>query len=169
MKPVVVPANVEHCKKMADHIRQADADEMWSLGAWRPQEGVLFSFEQSTESYTVIDADDPDGAPILMFGLGRNLDVFDDMKRSVWLLGTDRAGSIKKQFIKQCASYLLTMAAGFTVYNYVLTTNDASLRWLKWLGFNILEAKPHGWLNKPFHYVERNVPCAYSQQPQQPV
>lgn len=169
MNPVVVPAKIEHCKALADHIRAADADEMWAIGAWRPQEGVLFSFEQSTEAYTVVDADDPEGVPILMFGLGRTHDIIDDRKRSIWLLGTDRAALIKKRFIKECAAYLLTMAAGFTVYNFVLTTNDASLRWLKWLGFNILEAKPHGWLNKPFHYVERAIPCAYSPQPQQRV
>lgn len=159
MNPVVVPATPEHCKKLADNIRKADAEEMWALGAWRPQEGVLFSLEQSTEAYTVVDADDPDGVPILMFGLGRTHDIFDNGNRSIWLLGTDRASHIKKRFIKECETYLLTMASGLTVYNFVLTTNEPSLRWLKWLGFTIMEAKPHGWLKKPFHYVERAIPC----------
>lgn len=169
MNPIVVPAKLEHCHKLAKNIRKADADEMWAQAGWRAEEGVVFSFEQSDEVYTVIDADEPDDVPLLMFGLGRSHDIIDSQNRSIWLLGTERAKLIKKRFVKECAAYMITMAAGYTVYNFVLSTNHESLRWLKWLGFTIMEAKPHGWLKKPFHYVERTVPCAYSQQPPQPV
>lgn len=167
MNPIVIPAKKEHCNLLANDLRKADAEEMWALGGWRPFEGVLFSFENSSEAYTVVDADDPD-TPILMFGLGKSVDIFDHHKRSIWLLGSNRATGIKKEFVRQCAGYMVAMAAGYTVYNFVLADNHPSLRWLKWLGFRIMKAKPQGWLNKDFHYVERVVPCAYSQPQQQP-
>lgn len=159
-KPYIVPATVEHAIAMAPHLRQIDADEMWSQGAWRPLEGLIFSV-QNSEAFTAIDP--ADGQPILIFGVGP-ISLLDN-SRSVWLLGTDRIGKIKKQFLVESANYLNLIAAGSTVYNHVLTNNDLSLRWLKWLGFSIMDAKPHGWLAKSFHYVEKAVPsCVPLQQ-----
>lgn len=165
-KPVsyVVPATAKHCELMYPHLREIDRHEMWFQGGWMPEEGLLLSYENSEEAYTVLMSDSD--IPVMMFGISRRQSVFDNA-RSVWLLGTDRVGEIKKRFLKDCAGYFYMLTAGKTVYNYVLKDHHASLRWLKWLGFSIMQPEPYGWLQKPFHYVEREVPLCASLQSRQ--
>lgn len=156
----VETATIEHAKAMAPFLRREDADEMWAQGGWCPEDALIFSIEHSTESHVVIlEATDE---PVMMFGLGRPLSPFDQ-RRSIWLLGTDRADVLKRDLVKTSANFMRLMAAGHRVYNYVLPSNRSSLIWLRWLGFNIYEARPYGWLHKPFHYVEKVVePCVPS-------
>ena len=161
MKPEIVRATEEHCHLMAPHLRQIDVDEIWSMCAMKPLDALLYSVQDSKEAQTVMMPDSD--IPVMMFGLGGAAGILNS-KRSVWLLGTDQIRRVRKQFIMESGRYLETLAAGETVYNYVLQGNDASLRWLKMLGFSIMDAKPFGWLQKPFHYVERNFPkCVPSQ------
>lgn len=160
----VVSATLEHAELMSQHLRAADVREMWAQAAWSPHDATTFSFQSSRESYSVM-CDDSD-VPILMFGICNPRSHIDG-RQVIWLLATDRAEEIKKPFLKECAQYMNLMAAGSNVYNYVMADNFASLRWLKWLGFSIMAAEPHGWLKKPFHYVEKVIPCV-SQQQQRP-
>jgi hypothetical protein len=157
MRPNVIPATAEHCHLIAPHLRQIDKDEIWSIAAMNPLDALLYSVQDSKEALTVMMPDSD--TPIMMFGLGAASGLIC-RKRSIWLLGTDEIRRIKKRFIMESGQYLETLAGGETVYNYVLEGNTASLRWLKMLGFTIMDAKPFGWLNKPYHYVERSFPCA---------
>ena len=164
-KPYVIPATAEHCHLMAPHLREIDIDEIWSMCAMKPLDALLYSVQDSKEAWTVLKPDTD--IPVMMFGLGSAFNILD-RKRSVWLLGTEQVQTVKRDFIMESGKYLATMAAGETVYNYVLQGNHQSLRWLKMLGFSIMEAKPFGWLQKPYHYVERNFrECALSQPPRQ--
>lgn len=164
-KPYVIPATAEHCHLIAPHLREIDIDEIWSMCAMKPLDALLYSVQDSKEALTVMLPDSE--VPVMMFGLGGAAGLLD-RKRSVWLLGTEQISRVRKQFIIESGKYLETLAAGETVYNYVLEGNTASLRWLKMLGFSIMDAKPFGWLQKPYHYVERNFQkCAYSPPPRQ--
>lgn len=164
-KPYVIPATAEHCRLMAPHLRAVDVDEVWSMCAMRPIDALLYSVQDSKEALTVMMPDSD--IPVMMFGLGGAASILD-RKRSVWLLATDQMRRVKRDFIMESGRYLETLAAGETVYNYVLQGNSASLRWLRMLGFSIMEPKPFGWLQKPYHYVEKEFPkCALS--PQHPL
>ncbi len=157
-KPYVVPATAEHCRLIAPHLRKMDVDEIWSMCAMKPLDALLYSVQDSKEALTVMMPDSD--IPVMMFGLGAAANILDP-KRSVWLLGTDQIKRIRRDFILQSGQYLETLAAGETVYNYVLQGNSASLRWLKMLGFTIMPAEPFGWLQKPYHYVKKEFPkCA---------
>jgi len=151
-KAEIIPATIEHCHQMAPHMRKDDVDEIWALCAMKPLEALLYSVQDSKEAFTAVLPDNE--VPVLMFGLGGKANVLDK-RRSIWLLGTPQISKIKRQFIKESEEYFKTLAAGETVYNYVMPQNRASLSWLKMLGFSIMEAKPYGWLGKPYHYVER--------------
>lgn len=160
MKYEIVPATIEHVELMHPHIREEDAAEMWLQGCVRPEEGLKYSFETAAECWSVMLEGNP--VPCLMFGISKK-QCFVDASRCIWLLGTRDSDKVKKSFVVVAGRVLATMAAGHTVYNYVSADHHQSLRWLKWLGFRIMDAKPYGWLNKPFHYVERTYPCASTQ------
>lgn len=150
---------------MAPHLRQMDVEEIWATAAFKPLEALLYSVKDSAESWTVMFPDSD--IPAFIFGIGGQRQMLDS-RRYVWLLGTPQISRVKKQFIMQSGDHLKMLASGHTVYNYVLEGNYVSLRWLKLLGFTIMEPKPHGWLNKPFHYVKKVFPpCASIPQQQQ--
>ena len=130
----------------------------------KPLDALLYSVQDSKEALTVMMPDSD--IPIMMFGLGGAAGLLD-RKRSVWLLGTDQMRRVRRDFILQSGQYLETLAAGETVYNYVLQGNAASLRWLRMLGFSIMDAKPFGWLQKPFHYIEKEFKSCVPSQRQQ--
>ena len=160
-KPYVIPATDEHCHLIAPHLRRIDVDEVWSMCAMKLLDALLYSVQDAKEALTVMMPDSD--IPVMMFGLGGAINLLD-RKRSIWLLGTEQVRRVRRAFIMESGRYLETLAAGETVYNYVLKGNDASLRWLKMLGFSIMEPKPFGWLQKPYHYVEKEFPkCAWQQ------
>jgi hypothetical protein len=165
MEAHVIPTQPQHCLLMAPHLRKADADEMWLQAGWRPIDALKYCFEASKESYSVMLSDSD--VPVIMYGICDKATPFSN-KQVIWLLATDRLKEVKKRFLREGFNHLLLLAAGSRVYNYVSADNVTSLRWLKFLGFNILPAKPHGWLNKPFHYVEMVIPCASLPQPPRP-
>lgn len=155
-----IPATEEHCYLMAGKLRKADVDEIWAVAPMKPIEALLYSVQDSKEAISVMMPDSE--IPVCMFGLGRPMNILDK-RRSVWLLGTDEVRHVRRSFIEDAGRYLETIAAGETVYNYVMKDNIASLHWLKILGFSIMEAKPFGWLQKPFHYVQKDFPkCVLS-------
>lgn len=149
----VRPATETDCYSIAPFMRDADTAEVWAQAAMLPLEALLYSFHNS-ESYTITD----NGLPIGMFGIEKNKNHLVG-KRCIWLLASDQIMRHKKQFVSQCRDYLHILGAGHKVYNYVDAENAASLLWLKWMGFTIMEAEPHGWLKKPFHYAEKVIPC----------
>lgn len=154
---IIRPAVPEDVDAMAPHLRDEDKAEMWAQGAFLPHDGLMFSFQNSV-TFTAVEVGNP--VPILMFGLGRPALLHDG--RCVWLLGTDQVLKYRRRFIVESADVLHALAGGEKVFNHVLASNTLSLRWLRWLGFNIAPAKPYGWLQKPFHYVEKVIPCVPS-------
>lgn len=162
MKYSIVPATQEHVDLMHPHLRVEDTVEMWYQAAVKPEEGLRFSLETSQECYSVFL--EGSEIPCLMFGMSKAMSLMDTA-RCIWLLGTPEAAKVKKTFVLESSNVIAAMAAGHVVYNYVSADHVQSLRWLKWLGFHIMEAKPYGWLKKPFHYVEREYPCASSPPP----
>ena len=159
LDPIILPASLEHVEAMAPMLRKIDKRELWVGAGMLPYEGLLFSYENS-ETFTAIRPDET--VPVLMFGISRPRLL--DGHRCIWLLGTDEMEHIKKRFVKESSDILHLLASGNTVYNHVIEGNELSLRWLNWLGFSIGEAKPYGWLNKKFHYVEKEVrSCVHSQ------
>jgi hypothetical protein len=144
---------------MARHMREADAREVWYQAAMKPEDALLLSLRDSEVSMTAhIKGKE---SPLLMFGLGMMRGFFD-RKQSIWLLGTERIDDIPVTFLRQSFAQMQRICAGKRVYNYVHAENEKSLRWLKALGFTIMEAEPYGWLNKPFHYVEKDMRDVWS-------
>ena len=77
---------------------------------------------------------------------------------SPWLLGTDELANHSRSFLKGCIKHFPEVTKGFDfLENYVDARNEVSIRWLKWLGFVIMEPEPYGPFKLPFHrfYMEK--------------
>jgi len=72
-----------------------------------------------------------------------------------WMIGTQEIDSHAKAFLRRNKAYVERMSE---LYNYLVNFVDArntrAIGWLKWLGFTILEAQPHGPDGLPFHRFE---------------
>jgi hypothetical protein len=72
----------------------------------------------------------------------------------VWLLATDAVRKYRELMFRAgpvvIAHYLEQFVA---ITNFVDARFTAALRWAKFLGFEILPAKPHGKLGLPFHQI----------------
>lgn len=142
-------ANVEPCMPwhvthIGENMRQADADEIRALGL-EPMVGVWQAFRASSHAWTLR----VNGEPVCVFGLvPTNL-----LGRTalIWLLGTDGVPSNARSFVAACRPSLEKCLELYDhLYNWVDVRHSASLRWLKWMGFEFSDPAPHGMLGMPF-------------------
>lgn len=160
-EPYVIQATEQHAVLMAQHLRECDKREIWAASGLLPEESLLFSLDHSEECYAALYPGND--IPILIYGMGGQQSFFDK-RRQIWMLGTDQIYDVSMRFLRECRTHLQMMAAGHTVYNYVMEGNDKTLKWLHWMNFTIMKPKPHGLLQKNFHYVKRTIPCVTSLQ-----
>lgn len=132
---------------MKNRLRKSDIDEVWASHHHTPEEALRLSFEMSTLCLTV----DIKGMPVVMFGIVPQTLLSD--KANVWLLATDGILKVRKSFLKHCKEFIGIMLKEYSVLeNYVDARNTLSIRWLKWCGAEIEEAKPIGAEKLPFHH-----------------
>lgn len=145
----VVPASMFHVKHMAPRVRQADRDEMYAASLSTPEEALERGLERSTKAWAALF----DGEVACIFGVAPGTSLSG--VGYPWMLGTDLVDKHQVTFLRGCAKYVDDMAADFdSLVNYVDARNTKAIRWLKWLGFRIEEAKPAGILRMPFHRFE---------------
>jgi len=136
---------------VATTMRKADIDEVWASNFFTPHDALLASVEASHYSTAVV----VDEEPIAILGL-----VVRDVLTGVgipWLLASDSAMMNKRLFFDLSPGAITEMLEVCpTLYNYVDARNRASIRWLKWLGFEFEEAQPYGALGLPFHRFYRH-------------
>ena len=133
---------------MAPHIRQADRDEIAALTLKKPEEALRMAVESSSISWAGFV-----GSKIVcLFGVGPYLEGVG----MPWLIGTDALELNSKSFLRQCVGFIKQMHEAYPVLeNYVDVRNEASIRWLKWLGFTICDPGPYGVQGLPFHRFNR--------------
>lgn len=142
----IVDATNDHAVDMAVNMRKADVDEVWASAMISPLSALIHSLESDGKSWTAL----LDGKPIAMFGVGYGSDL--GRTGFPWMLGTDEIANHPIHVLRNNRRYLPKMKEGRRVLvNFVDSRNTTAIRWLKWLGFKIEEAKPYGALNKPFH------------------
>jgi hypothetical protein len=145
----VIPARLEHVEPMLSIIRQADIDELWAANRVSPAYALRRGIACSTLSWTGT----VDDRPVCIFGVAPA-----SLLGSVgvpWMIGTQEIDSHAKAFLRRNKAYVERMSE---LYNYLVNFVDArntrAIGWLKWLGFTILEAQPHGPDGLPFHRFE---------------
>jgi hypothetical protein len=69
-----------------------------------------------------------------------------------WMLGSDDLDRIGNEVGRQSRYYVNEMKKRFNLLeNYIDVRQKRSIRWLKWCGFKMDPAKPHGPHGMPFH------------------
>ena len=138
----VVPGTVEHAKALAPFLRESDIKEARAMGVEDPGAGLVKSVEVSEKCWAVLDGD----TVVAMFGV--------DSLDAVWLLGSDRMREHGHFFYEAPKLYLAEMLWGReSLWNFVHAENFVSLRWLKTLGFSLLDPVAMGPLGEKFRPV----------------
>lgn len=153
VKVELVKPTLEHVIHIANHMRAADAAEVWASSRKTPLEAMLSGFKYSDRSIVVMVNDEP----CAMIGL-----VIQSILTGtgvVWMLGSDESMNHRKLFLELSPPVIKEMLDVCPMlFNYVHADNKKSIRWLQWLGFTIESPKAHGVEGELFHkfYLEKS-------------
>ena len=145
----VVAADIGHAAFIAENMRKADVEEIWADSHRTPYNALVGGISVSEYPATGL----VNGVPICMFGVGTSSAI--DLHGRPWLLSTPDVEKHSRKFLRLNKSYINLIKEDYSLlYNWVDERNVAAVRWLEWLGFDILPAMPYGLENMPFHYFE---------------
>ncbi len=147
MSPSVEVVNAEpsHIERIANAMRPHDVDEIWYSHQATPRKALEVGLRTSDKCWTALI----DGKPAIMFGVSRG--TLLTRTGIPWLLATDEMSLIKKQFIIESKKYIIEARDGVnTLENFVHVDNKDSIRWLKWIGFKLVEKLKVGLYQKEF-------------------
>ncbi|MCP4372964.1 MAG: hypothetical protein GY797_33385 [Deltaproteobacteria bacterium] len=134
---------------VANHMRRSDVCEVYMSDKMLPYESLRVSVETSDEAYTIKYKT----IPFAIFGIASN-----KMAKSVsaiWLLGTYELDKHKKKFHVITKKYLdYFHVKSKVLFNFVLASNEVSLKWLEKLGASFSVPKPYGKCGALFKYFE---------------
>lgn len=140
---------------MADYVianmREQDRDEIWAANRLTPRDAIRQGVRDSVFLWCVLVG----GLPAAICGvapLGHPTSHFG----VPWLLGTDDLVRAPVSFFRGSRRALESVYPRYThLVNFVDARNVVSLKWLRWLGFRILEPREYGVDRRPFHLVEK--------------
>jgi hypothetical protein len=142
-------ATLEHAAILAETMRQEDRDEVWATGRYTPAEALRASLGMSLFAKSGF----ADGELVCMWGLGS-----PNMVGNVgtpWLLGASTVTKHQVPFLRNCCNFRNEMLEYYDILrNWVDVRNTTSIRWLRWIGFEIKEPQPFGAFGLPFHPFE---------------
>lgn len=96
------------------------------------------------------------GSPVAVIGVSPNSIITGG--GTIWMLGTDGLKDAKLAVLRHSRAWTQSMLQKYgELSNYVDARNEVSIRWLKWLGFTVDEAKPYGKSQLPFHRFHMRV------------
>ena len=112
-----------------EDMRTQDMLEIIGLGQ-HPRTALQESYAVSDEAWTIHM---PDLRIVGSFGVCQA--IRQPHVGVIWLLGTHRMHLIKKTFIKRSKEWIDRLMGDYNVLtNYVMESNELSVRWLTWLG-----------------------------------
>tara|TARA_R100001594_G_scaffold98085_1_gene132514 strand:- start:234 stop:632 length:399 start_codon:yes stop_codon:yes gene_type:complete len=112
-------------------MRSADRDEIKAALGKSPFDGLIDSVALSDVPFTIM----ADQEPAAMFGAGPVVSGVG----CIWLLGTDLILQNSTRFLRESRYWLEICAKPYDLlFNYVDERNSAHIRWIKWLGFTVI-------------------------------
>jgi len=139
---------------IADNMRDADIDEVRAASNKDPITAVTEGVRVSDfSSVAVINGD-----IVAVMGVVKNSTLTDN--GIAWLLGTVFVDKHRREFLENSHKVLNAMLDVCPeLSNHVHAKNKISVRWLKWLGFNVKEPKPFGVNGELFHEFKIRKGC----------
>ena len=150
MKPHFRPAKADDVYVLYPKIREVDVEEVKATIGLDINDGLMASYLTSDETFTMV-ADDSD--LLGMFGISKTA---DPMISVVWMLCTERL-KYSKTFIKLSKQWVIEQNKKHSILmNYVDAGNITSIKWLKHLGFVLINrVEEFGVGKKPFYEFVR--------------
>lgn len=122
---------------IAENARQADKEECYLLSG-KP---LMETFNETEGLYLNSWVWEVDGKVICIYGVT----PWEDKKGVIWFVATDEFDKRKDTFRVFCKEIVGEMSEGYDyLFNYVHTKHKKAIKWLKWLGFKLLEPEPIG-------------------------
>ncbi len=132
-----------------EDMRTQDMLEIIGLGQ-HPRTALQESYRVSEEAWTIHM---PDLRVVGSFGVSQA--IRQPHVGVIWLLGTHRMHLIKKTFIKHSKHWIDRLMGDYNVLtNYVMESNELSVRWLTWLGATFSDVGIDGY--QQFHIYKNN-------------
>jgi len=146
MKYSIVKTIQEHIEELAFTMRPADVRECWAAAHYSPLDALKHSMYFTAHPWSGM----VDGHVMAIWGVAKH--SFLAKEGIPWMLTSNLVDKHTKEFLKQSKGLLETMLAESSMLiNMVDKRNKQSIRWLKWMGFEIGEAVPFGAEQLPFH------------------
>jgi len=134
---------------LAPRLRQADLDEIKACSDRDPLEALLRSVHHSRDPKAGL----VDGEVVCIFGVASESLV--SVNGSPWLLASDGLVTSAKHFLKMSRGYMNALKKDYIyLTNFVDARNKHAIRWLQWLGFEILPTQAYGPYGLMFHPFE---------------
>lgn len=144
----IVPAAPEHVDPIASDPREADVAELWAVGRVTPEQAMVNGLRGSARAWTGM----VDGVPACMFG-ATPYSILGGMG-TPWMIGSNALGawSAQKALLREARPVVGQMQAMFPklLFNVVDQRNVQAQRWLRWLGFQLMDPTPIGPDGLPF-------------------
>ena len=144
----ILPSSKFAAHVISKSVRPEDAEEIWVSTLQTPADAMRLGMEYSEESY----AGYANGIPVCMWGVVKECLLFNN--GTPWMVASSKLDDpdITRAFLRRCRNGLMDMFKNYdTLENYVDARNTRSIKWLKFMGFQIGEPEPYGVLQMPFH------------------
>lgn len=131
---------------MQGRLRPSDVREILACSGRDPDVALELSFLSSSFCW----AAEKHGQVVAIFGVAGACVMSEN--GSPWMLGSEELDRCGIEIVRVSRYYVTLMKSHFPhLENYVDARQKKSIRWLRWLGFKIEPAKPHGVSGLPFH------------------
>lgn len=148
-KPFVRDATVEDVFYLSERLRQADLDELDAGTGISPIQALYTGYKNSVTCRVGVYNHNP----FIIFGA---CPVQEDVG-CVWALGSDDLLKARGEFLRQSRRWIQMLHKEFPVlFNYIDARNTVHIRWIKWLGFKLINLHPkYGAGQMPFYEFVR--------------
>jgi len=156
-EPVVREGTVHDAKKLASNLREADRREIEYKSGLSPAIVLTAPFARRTprKVFSIVR----DAQVLGMFGVSMiGLHPQHGPVGTPWLVGTDELTErYARRFIREAPLWLEEISRGYGLLeNYAYAGNRLHIRWLKKLGFELVERiEQFGIAGKPFYRFRR--------------
>jgi hypothetical protein len=147
------PATMADAEEMAPILRKEDREEVWASHKHTPLEALQYALNFSEECWVAR----ADGKILCMFGIAKMTLLGDTA--TPWLLGSEEIPKHWRHFLRYGRKVVNAWKERYPVLiNFSDSRYITAVRWLRWLGFTIHDAKPFGPYGVPFHQISIGLP-----------
>jgi hypothetical protein len=135
---------------LEQHANPRDVAEVLATTGWSFKRALRISVESSPSPYMILG---PRRQVLAAIGVSQG-SVLDD-EGIPWMLGTDEVPQHRKALLKASKAWVEYQKPLYSALRNVVPADyPEAIRWLKWLGFDILPAEPLGNAGAMLHKVQ---------------